>query len=141
MKKVHEKTKATLRKSQEEIWKYIDKKRSELEEYKVRDWILLSIKDLKYQIQRRQSEKLIKWFVEHYKVKRIISTNVIKLELLSSVKIYLVVNVSRVQKYRDQIENQKKKQSLLVIIKAKEEYKMKKILNKKKFREKNRYLV
>ena len=141
MKKVHEKTKATLRKSQEEIWKYIDKKRSELEEYKVRDWILLSIKDLKYQIQRRQSEKLIKWFVEHYKVKRIISTNVIKLELLSSVKIYLVVNVSRVQKYRDQIENQKKKQFLLVIIKAKEEYKMKKILNKKKFREKNRYLV
>ena len=43
-----------------------------------------------------------------YKVKRIISTNAIKLELSSSVKIDLVVNVIRVQKYRDQVKGQKK---------------------------------
>jgi len=76
--------------------KYVDKKRSKLKEYKVGDWILLSTKDLKYQMQGRQSEKLTEQFVGPYKVKRIISTNAIELELSSSIKIHLVVNVSRV---------------------------------------------
>ena len=42
----------------------------------------------------RRSEKLTEWFVGPYRVKRIISTNAIELELPSSVKIYPVVNVS-----------------------------------------------
>jgi len=74
-------------------------------------------------------------------VKRIISTNAIELELPSAIKIHLVVNISRVQMYKDQIEGQRKKQSLPVIIKEKEIYKVEKILNKRKFRGKNRYLV
>jgi len=41
-------------------------------------------------------ERLMKQFVGPYKVKKIILTNAIKLELPSSVKIHLVVNVSRV---------------------------------------------
>jgi len=86
-------------------------------------------------------EKLTEWFIGPYKVKRIISINVNKLELPDSIKIYLVVNVSRVQKYRDQVEGQKKKQPLLVIIKGEEEYKVEKILNKRKFKGRNRYLV
>ena len=53
MKKVHEKAKAALRKSQEEMKKYTDRKRNEPEEYKVGDWVLLSTKDLKYQMQGR----------------------------------------------------------------------------------------
>ena len=53
IKKVYEKVEAALRKSQEEIQKYADRKRSELEEYKVEDWVLLSTKDLKYQMQER----------------------------------------------------------------------------------------
>jgi len=44
----------------------------------------------------RRSEKLTKWFISPYKVKEIISTNAIELELPSSIKIYPVVNVSRV---------------------------------------------
>jgi len=43
-----------------------------------------------------------------YKVKRTISTNAIELELPSSIKIYPVINISRVQKYRDQVKGQKK---------------------------------
>ena len=66
---------------------------------------------------------------------------IIKLELLETVKIYLVVNISRVQKYKDQVEEQKKECSFLVVIKEEEEYEIKKILNKRKFREKDRYLV
>ena len=79
--------------------------------------------------------------MEPYKVKRIILTNTIKLELPSSIKIHPVVNISRVQKYRNQIEAQKKEQPLPVIIKREEEYKVEKILNKRKFRERDRYLI
>jgi len=42
----------------------------------------------------RRSEKLIEQFVGPYKVKRIISTNAIELELSSSIKIHFVVNIS-----------------------------------------------
>jgi len=76
-----------------------------------------------------------------YKVKRVILTNAIKLELPSSIKIHPVINISRVQKYRDQVEGQKKEQPLPVIIEEEEEYKVEKILNKRKFRERDRYLV
>ena len=76
-----------------------------------------------------------------YKIKRIISTNTIELELPSTIKIHLVVNVSRVHISKDQVESQKKKWPLTVIIKGEEKYEVEKILNKKKFREKDRYLV
>jgi len=67
-------------------------------------------------------------------VKRIISTNAIELDLPNTVRIHLVVNVSRVQRYKDQVEGQKKEQPASVIIEGEEEYEVEKILNKKKFR-------
>ena len=103
--------------------------------------MLLSTKNLKFQMKRRHSEKLTEQFMGSYKMKRIISTNAIELELSSTIKIHPVVNISRVHMYKDQVEGQKKEQSLLVIVKGKEEYKVEKILNKRKFREKDRYLV
>jgi len=48
---------------------------------------------------RRRTEKLIERFVGPYKIKKIVSLNVVELELSSIVKIYLVVNVSRIQRY------------------------------------------
>ena len=141
IKKVYKKAEVALRKSQKKMQKYTDRKRSESKEYKVRNQVLLSTKDLKDQIQGRQLEKLTKQFVESHKVKRIILINTIKLELPSSIKIHPVVNISRVQKYRNQIEAQKKEQPLPVIIKREEEYKVEKILNKRKFRERDRYLI
>jgi len=74
-------------------------------------------------------------------VKEIISTNAIKLDLPSTVRIHPVVNVSRVRRYKDQVEGQKKEQPAPVIIEGEEEYEVEKILNKKKFRGKDRYLV
>ena len=79
--------------------------------------------------------------MDAYKVKKIISTNAIELELPSTIKIHPIVNVSRVYMYRDQVEGQRKEQPLPVVIKEEEEYEVEKILNKKKFREKDRYLV
>ena len=75
---------------------YADREREEVDEYKVGNLVLLSTKDLKYQMARRHTEKFIEHFAGPYKVKAIISSNAIELELPSTVRIYLVVNVSRV---------------------------------------------
>jgi len=52
----------------------------------------------------RQLEKLMEQFVGPYQVKGIISTNTIELDLPSTVTIHPVVNVSKVQRYKDQVE-------------------------------------
>jgi len=42
--------------------------------------------------------------VELYKIKKIISENAVELELLVSMKIHPVVNVSRIVMYQEQVE-------------------------------------
>jgi len=79
--------------------KYADKKRSDVEEYKVGDLVMLSTKDLKYQMVRRRTEKLTERFVGPYKIKKIVLSNTVELELPSMIKIHLVVNVSRIRWY------------------------------------------
>ena len=85
-----------LGKVQEEIKKYADRKRAEVDKYKVGDLVILSTKDLKYQMVGRRTEKLMERFVGPYKIKKIVSSNVVELELPSTIKIHLVVNVSRI---------------------------------------------
>ena len=48
MKEIQEKVKAALKKAQEDMRKYTDRKRSDIDEYKVGDLVMLSTKDLKY---------------------------------------------------------------------------------------------
>jgi len=81
---------------------------------------MLSTKDLKYQMVGRRTEKLMERFVGPYKIKKIISSNAVELELPSTVKIHLVVNVSRIRRYIGQVEGQKKEQPLPVIIEGEE---------------------
>jgi len=100
--------------------KYTDRKREKVDKYKVGDLVMLSTKDLKYQMVRRRTEKLIERFIGPYKIKKVVLLNTVELELPSIVKIYLVVNVSRIQKYVGQVEGQRKKQLALVVIKKKE---------------------
>ena len=76
--------------------KCADKKRAEVDEYKVGDLVMLSTKDLKYQMTRRRTEKLTERFVGPYRIKKIVSSNVVELELPSTVKIHPVVNISRI---------------------------------------------
>ena len=109
MKKIQEKAKAVLEKTQEEIKKYINRKRVEVDEYRVEDLVMLSTKDLKYQMVRKRAEKLTERFIEPYRIKKIVSSNVVELELPSIVKIYSVVNVSKICKYIEQVKEQKKK--------------------------------
>jgi len=48
MKEIQKEAKAALGKAQEDIKKYADRRRSEVNEYKVEDLVMLSTKDLKY---------------------------------------------------------------------------------------------
>ena len=141
MKEIQEEAKAVLGKAQERMKKYTDKKKEDVNEYKVGNLVMLSTKDLKYQMIGRRTEKLIERFVGSYKVKKIISANMVKLELSSTIKIHLLVNISRIQKYIEQVEGQRKEQPAPVIIKGEEKWKVERILNKQQIREKDKYLV
>jgi len=141
MRKIQEEVKAALGKAQEEMKKFIDRKQEKEEEYKVGDLVLLSTKDLKWQIKGRRSEKLTEHFVGPYKIKRIISSNAIELKLPRTIKIHPVVNVSRVRLYKPQVEGQKKTPPKLVIIEGEEEFEVEKILNKRVVRGKEKFLV
>jgi len=141
IKEIQEEAKAVLEKAQEDMKKYVDRRRLEVDEYKVRDLVMLSTKDLKYQMVGRRTEKLTERFVGPYKVQKMVSSNVVKLELPSTVKIHLVVNVSRIQHYVGQVEGQRKEQPAPVIIKGEKEWEVERILNKQKIREKDKYLM
>ena len=130
MKKIQEEAKVVLGKAQVDMKKYADRKRLDIEEYKVEDLVMLSTKDLKYQIVGRRTNKLTERYVGSYKIKEIVSSNIVKLELPSTVKIHPVVNISRIRKYVGQIEEQKKEQPAPVIIKGEEEWEVERILNK-----------
>ena len=76
--------------------RYVNKKRIEVNEYKVGDLVMLSTKDLKYQMVKKRTEKLMKRFVGPYRIKKIVLPNTVELELSSTVKIHSVVNISRI---------------------------------------------
>jgi len=96
IKKIQEKAKTVLGKVQEEMKKFANRRRREEKKYKVGDLVLLSMKNLKWQMKGKRTEKLTECFVGSYKVKEIVSSNAIELELPKSIKIHPVVNVSRV---------------------------------------------
>jgi len=127
MRKIQEEVKAALGKAQEEMKKFTDRKQGKGEEYRVGDLVLLSTKDLKWQIKGRRSEKLTERFVRPYKIKGIVSSNIIELELPKTIKIHPIVNVSRVRLYKPQVKGQKKTPSKPVIIEEEEEFEVEKI--------------
>ena len=126
---------------QEDMKRYADRHRGEVEEYRVGDLVLLSTKDLKYQMVGRRTEKLMERFVRPYKVKSIVSMNAIELELPSTVKIHPVVNVSRIRRYTSQVEGQKKEMPQPVVIEEEEEWEVEKIINRRWVRGRDKYLV
>jgi len=85
IKEIQEKAKVVLGKVQEKIKKYTNRKRGKVNDYRVGDLVMLSTKNLK-----------------------LVSSNTVKLELPSIVKIYLVVNISGIQCYVGQVKGQRK---------------------------------
>jgi len=101
--------------------KYADRERGEVEKYRVGNLVLLSTKDLKYQMVGKHTDKFIECFVGPYKVKAIISSNAIELDLPTTVRIHPVVSVSQVQWYKSQVEGQRKEAPQPVVIEGEEE--------------------
>jgi len=56
-------------------------------------------------------------------------------------RIHLVVNVSQIVRYREQVKGQKKEEGKPVEVKGVEEWEVEKILNKRKIRGVEKYLV
>ena len=90
---------------------------------------------------KRVTKKLMEKFIGSYVVRKIVSENAVELELLTSLRIHLVVNVRKIVKYREQIEEQKKIPLPSVKVASEKEYEVEEILNKQEKRGKTKYLV
>jgi len=112
-----------------------------VKEYRVGDKVLISIKDFSMELMKRATKKLTEKFIGPYVVRKIVSENVVELELLASLRIHPVVNVKRIVKYREQVEEQKKIPLPPVEVADKKEYKVEEILDRQERRGKTKYLV
>ena len=92
MKKVHEEAGAALKRTQEEMKKYANHNRKEPEKWEKGDRVLLSTKDLVF--KERPTRKLMERYVGLYVIEEVVSSNAVKLQLPSLMKIHLVINVS-----------------------------------------------
>ena len=99
----------------------------------------MSTKDLVF--KKRPSKKLMERYVGPYAIEEVVSSNVVKLRLPSSMRIHLVVNISRIVRYKEQVKGQKKEEGKLVEVEGIEEWEVEKILNKKKIRGVEKYLI
>ena len=60
------------------------------------------MKDLVF--KERPVKKLMERYMRPYMVEKIMSKNAVKLKLLASMRIHLVVNISRIVRYRKLVE-------------------------------------
>jgi len=74
-------------------------------------------------------------------IEKMMSKNAVKLKLLASMKIHLVVNISRVVRHRELAKGQRVEEPKPVEVDEVEEWEVKKILNKRKVRGVMEYLV
>jgi len=81
-----------LKRMQEEMKRQADKRRRETEEWKREDKVMLSIKNLVF--KERPLRKLVEKYVGPYEIEEVVSTNMVKLKLPSSMRIHPVVNIS-----------------------------------------------
>ena len=139
MKKVQEEAGAALRKTQEEMKRYADRGRRETEVWKRGDRVLLSTKDLVF--KERPSKKLTERYIGPYAIEEVVSLNAVKLRLPNSMRIHPVVNVSQIVRYKEQVKGQKKEEGKPIEVEGTEEWEVEKILNKKKVRGVEKYLI
>jgi len=69
---------------------------------------MLSTKDLVF--RERPTKKLMERYLGPYVIKEVVSKNAVKLRLLVSMRIHLVVNMSRVIRYKEPGKGQKVEQ-------------------------------
>ena len=94
MKKMQEEARAALKKAQEDMKRQVDRERKEVEDWKKGDRVMLSMKDLVF--KKWPVRKLVDQYVGPYTIKKVVSTNAVKLQLPTSIRIYPVINVSQI---------------------------------------------
>jgi len=99
MKRIHEEAGVALKKAQEDMKRQVDRGRKETENWKKGDRVLLSTKDLVF--KERPVKKLVDQYVGPYIIEEVVSTNAVKLRLPTLMRIHLVVNVSRIARYKE----------------------------------------
>ena len=57
--------------------------------------------------KERPAKKLVDRYVGPYIIDKVVSTNIVKLQLPASIRIHLVVNVSQIVQYKKQVKGQK----------------------------------
>ena len=105
MRRIQEEAEAALKKAQEEMRRQADRGRQKVEEWKKREKVILSTKDLVF--KERPAKKLMEKYVGSYKIEEIVLKNIVKLKLLASMRIHPVVNVSRVVRYKEPVKGQR----------------------------------
>ena len=100
---------------------------------------MLSTKDLVF--KERPSRKLTERYVGPYAIEEVVSSNAVKLQLPSSMRIHPVVNVSWIVRYKEQVKGQKKEKGKPIEVEGVEEWEVEKILNKKRIRGMEKYLI
>jgi len=91
--------------------------------------------------KERPVKKLVDRYVGPYIIEKVVSTNAVKLRLPTSMRIHPVVNVSCIVRYKEQVEGQKKEEGKPMKVEGVEKWEVEKILNKKKIRGVEKYLV
>ena len=71
--------------------------------------MMLSTKDLVF--KEKLVKKLTERYVELYVIEKVVSKNVVKLKLPASIRIHLVVNISRIMRYREPGEGAKSRET------------------------------
>jgi len=66
---------------------------------------MLNIKNSVF--KERSVKKLIEKYMQPYQIKEVVSRNAVKLKLPASMRIYPVVNGSRIKRYRESVRRQR----------------------------------
>ena len=91
---------------------------------------MLSTKDLVF--KKRPAKKLTERYVGPYEIEEVVLKNAVKLKLPVLMRIYTVVNISRVVRYREPVKRQRVEELKPVEVEEAEEWEVDKILNKRK---------
>ena len=79
----------------------------------------MSTKDLVF--KERPTKKLTERYIGPYVIEEVVSSNAVKLQLPSSMRIHPVINVSWIVRYKEQVKEQKKEEGKPVEVEGVEE--------------------
>lgn len=97
MKKVREEAEAVLLKTKEDMKKFTDQRHSEVPEYKIGDWVWLSLENIN---TNQPSKKLGNKCNRSFEITEIILANTVQIQLPRQLQLSMdVINVSRLMLY------------------------------------------